>query len=35
MKNTDLMPPVPYDVSHKYTIIDGKIDNYKVIPNNP
>ncbi|CAK87360.1 unnamed protein product (macronuclear) [Paramecium tetraurelia] len=35
MKNSDLMPSVPYDVSHKYTIIDGKIDNYKVLPNNP
>ncbi|CAK89738.1 unnamed protein product (macronuclear) [Paramecium tetraurelia] len=35
MKNTDLMPSVPYDVSHKYTIIDGKVDNYKVLPNNP
>ena len=35
MRNTDLMPSLPYDDSHKYTIVDGKIDNYKTSPINP
>lgn len=35
IKNTELEPLLKYDVFHKYTVIDGRLEHIEAINHNP